>query len=202
MSKLILPSPVVLASKSWDVDDTGVGPAGATLDTAGTISPLRFLVPANSTVKDSSIDIEILVTSSLLAGNYTLQPKLIFTDPDGVSNAINYVMQAMTITPATELVTQLFMTIAFAKGASGAVDELKPLLYMRGVSSTNDGTGAAVTSLNTGSYATSNSPTLTDTTMARAITVQFVRAGAGASVMNVRYIRAIGYNLNMDNWTI
>lgn len=200
MSKLILPSPVVLASKSWDVDDTGVGPAGATLNAAGTVSPLRFLVPANSTVKDSSIDIEILVTSSALAGNYTLQPKLVFTDPDGVGNAINYVMQAMTITPTAAQVAKFSMTIAFAKGASGAVDELKPVLYSRGVSSTND--GASVTSLDTGSYATGNSPTLTDTTMARAITVQLVRAGAGTSVMNVRYIRAVGYNLNINNWTI
>ena len=200
MSKLILPSPVVLASKSWDVNDAGVGPVGATLNAAATISPLRFLVPANSTVKDSSIDIEILVTSSAVVGNYSLQPKLVFTDPDGVGNPINYVMQAMTITPSTEQVIQLFMTIAFAKGASGAVDDLKPVLYMRGVSSTNDGPNTV--SLNTGSYATNNSPSLTDTTMARAITEQFVRAGGGTSVMNVRYIRAIGYNLNINNWTI
>lgn len=196
---MILPSPVVLASQSWDVDTSGVGPAGATLNTTGTVSPLRFLIPANATVKDSSIDFDILVTSSALGAAYTLAPQLVFTDPDGVTANVNYVMQPLTITPTTAQIVQYKLTIAFAKGAATEPNNLKPLLYYRAIGGQIDGGGAY--NLDTGSYATGNSPTLANTDRPRAITVQLARVG-GTSVMNVRYIRAVGYNLNMDNWTI
>jgi hypothetical protein len=199
MSKLILPSPVVLASQSFDVNTSGVGPAGATLDTNGTASPLRFLVPANSTIKDSSIDVDIVMTSSAVAGNYTLAPQLVFTDADGLTDAITYVLPALTVNPTTAQVILYKLTIAFAQGAALLPNDLKPIVYYRGNSSTVD--GASVASIETGSYATTNSPTLLNTNRARAITVQLVRTG-GTSVTNVRSVRAVGYNLNMDNSTL
>jgi hypothetical protein len=200
MSKLILPSPVILASESFDVDTSGIGPAGATANGAATLSPLRFLIPAYATTKDSSIDIELAVTSAALAGNYTLSPQLVFTDPDGVSNNTNYLFQGMTIDPTTAQIARFSIKIFFAKGASGAPGEYRPVMHYRGISCTVDGSG--VTNLDTASYNTSNSPAMTRMDYPRALTVQLIRAGAGTSRMNVRFVRAVGYNLNMDNWTV
>jgi hypothetical protein len=199
MSKLILPSPVVLASQSFDVDTSGVGPGGASIATGGTLSPLRFLVPANSTIKDSSIDVDILVTSSAVGVAFTLAPQLVFTDPDGLTDAVTYVMQPLSITPSSAQLMQYKLTIAFAQGAATLPNDLKPVLYYRAIGGQIDGSGAY--NIDTGSYATGNSPTLTNTNRPRAITIQLVRVG-GTSVTNVRYIRAVGYNLNMDNSTL
>jgi len=201
MSKLILPSPVILASESFDVDTSGIGPAGATANGAATISPLRFLIPAYATTKDSSIDIELAVTSAALAGNYTLTPQLVFTDPDGVTNATNYVFaQTLTVDPTNAQIINFKIKMFFAKGASGAPTEYRPVLHYRGATCSVDSTSTAT--VDTGSYNTGNSPAMTRMDYPRALTVQLIRAGAGTSRMNVRFVRAVGYNLNMDNWTV
>jgi len=202
MSKLILPSPVVLASQSWDVNTSGVGPTGATLNTDGTLSPLRFLIPTYSVVKDSSIDIEIFASSTLSANTYTLQPKLIFTDPEGTLNSVTYTLAAMTVDTATAAQAIRFsIQVAFTKGASGAPTALKPFVHSQGISADVD--GGVRTNLETATYATGSSPSLTFFNRSRALTVQLVRVGAtNASRMNVNYIRAVGYNLNLDNATL
>jgi hypothetical protein len=199
MSKLILPSPVILASESFDVDTLGVGVA--TLDAAGTLTALRFMVPAYATTKDSSIDIELSITSAALAGNYTLAPRLIFTDPDGVTNGTNYVFtQTLTVDPTNAQIINFNIKVFFAKGAATASADYRPILHYRGTTCSVDSTSTAT--VDTGSYNTSNSPAMTRMDYPRALTVQLIRAGAGASRMNVRFVRAVGYNLNMDNWTV
>jgi hypothetical protein len=203
MSKLILPSPVILASQSYDVNTSGVGPTGATLNAAGTLSPLRFLIPTYSVVKDSSMDIEIFASSTQSANTYTLQPKLIFTEPEGTLNAVTYTLAAMTVdTSLAAQAIRFSIKVAFTKGASGAPTALKPFVHSRGISADVD--GGVRTNLETATYATAiNSPSLTFFNRPRALTVQLVRVGAtNASVMNVNYIRAVGYNLNLDNATI
>ena len=204
MSKLILPSPVVLASQSFDVNTSGVGPTGATLNGEATISPLRFLIPTYSVVKDSSIDIEIFASSTLSANTYTLQPKLIFSEPEGTLNTVTYTLATMSVDTATAAqLIRFSIKVAFTKGASGAPTALKPYLHSRGTSADLD--GGVRTSLETATYASGagTSDSLTFFNRPRALTVQLVRVGAtNSSRMNVNYIRAVGYNLNMDNWTI
>jgi hypothetical protein len=199
MSQSILPNPVILASKSFEVDTSGVGPAGTALNAAGTVSPLRFLIPALAVTRDSSIDVEVVLESSAVAGNYTLAPALIFTDPNGLSNNVSYAFQAMTVTPTTAQVTRFSLSMFFAKGVSGAPAEYRPVIHYRGISCTVDAGG--VTNLDTGSFGTSNSPAMLRMDLPRTVTVQVVRAGAGTSQMNVRYVRAVGYGFNMNNWT-
>jgi hypothetical protein len=199
MSKLILPSPVILASQSFDVDTLGVGVA--TLDAAGTCTALRFMVPAYATTKDSSIDIELSITSAALAGNYTLTPQLVFTDPDGLSNNTNYVFtQTLTVDPTFAQIINFNIKVFFAKGAATAPAAYRPVLHYRGTTCSVDSTSTAT--VDTGSYNTTNSPAMTRMNHPRALTVQLIRAGAGTSRMNVRFVRAVGYNLNMDNSTL
>jgi hypothetical protein len=204
MSKLILPSPVILASQSFDVNSSGVGPAGlATLSTDGTIEPLRFLIPTYSVVKDSSIDIEIFASSTLSANTYTLQPKLIFSEPDfGALNRVTYTLATLPVNTVAAQLIRFSIKVAFTKGANGDAAALKP--YVHSVGTSADVDGGVRTNFETGTYAAAGtSPSLTFFSRPRALTVQLVRVGAtNASVMNVNYIRAVGYNLNLDNATI
>jgi hypothetical protein len=204
MSKLILPSPVILASQSFDVNGSGVGPAGlATLSAAGTIEPLRFLIPTYSVVKDSSMDIEIFASSTqTVAANYTLQPKLIFSEPDfGALNRVTYTLATMEVnTNSAAQLIRFSIKVAFTKGANGDAAALKP--YAHSVGTSADVDGGVRTNFETGTYATGSSPSLTFFNRPRALTVQLVRVGVNTSVMNVNYIRAVGYNLNLDNATI
>jgi hypothetical protein len=159
------------------------------------------MVPAYATTKDSSIDIELSITSAALAGNYTLTPQLVFTDPDGVSNNTNYLFaQTLTIDPTFAQIINFKIKMFFAKGASGAPADYRPVLHCRGATSSVD--LASTATVDTGSYNTTNSPAMTRMDYPRALTVQLIRAGAGTSRMNVRFVRAVGYNLNMDNWTV
>lgn len=209
MSKLILPSPVVLASQSFDVDNAGATPAGTTMTGSAVspeaISPLRFLIPANATTQDSSIDVEIVCTSigTTSGTTYTLSPVLVFTDPDGVSNNVNYTAQAVTVQTATitDQIVRMSVKLYFARGRAGGPNEFRPLLITD--SKTFQIGGGEISHLDTADFNTVNTPAMTRMDIPRAVTVQLLRsAGNITHRTNVRFIRAVGYNLNMDNWTI
>jgi len=209
MSKLILPSPVVLASQSFDVDNAGATPAGTTLVGDGAnptaISPLRFLIPAYATTQDSSIDVEIVCTSigTASATTYSLSPVLVFTDPDGVSNNVNYTAQAVTVQTATitDQIVRMSVKLYFARGRTGGPNEFRPLLITD--SKTFQIGGGEISHLDTADFNTVNAPAMTRMDIPRAITVQLARsAGNVTHRTNVRSIRVVGYNLNMDNSTL
>jgi hypothetical protein len=205
MSKLILPSPVILASESFDVNASGEAPVGATATGNAVMSPLRFLIPAYATTKDSSIDIDLMCTSTLdPAVTFSLAPQLVFTNPDGVGDANNYIFATMpvNVTVAAQI-THFSIKIFFARGITGAANAYRPVTFYRGVSCDTNGGGR--TSLDTGSWGVTESPAMTRMDYPRAVTVQLIRtatAGAGTSRTNIRAVRAVGYNLNMDNWTV
>lgn len=205
MSKLILPTPVVLAMQTFDCDTSGATIAGTTLTADGIISPVSFYLPPFSVVKNAALEFEILATASQIAsGTFKIQVQLAFTDMDGTSNAATVVLpataSAMSVNAATNAqIIGITGTLVFAQGVGGAPTELRPIATVDMWSSNVDGTSTAT--LNTGSWGTAQTPAMVRTNLDRRCTIQINRTstGVGASRLNIRAVKVVGIGLNMNN---
>lgn len=202
MSQLILPAPVVLVSQSFDVDASGVGAITSTGD--GTMNTVSPLIPARSLVKDCSLNVEVMAFADAAAsGNMTLQMNLVFTDVDGLSNAVNLTSQVLVCqaaNPNPSQVVSMRMSVHFGQGATGAAGALHGIGLYEAVST--DNAGGARTSITSGTWNDGGlfSPMLR-TNLDRRLNVQVLRTVSGASNrLNIRAVRVIGYGLNMQNW--
>jgi|LauGreDrversion4_2_1035121.scaffolds.fasta_scaffold28853_5 hypothetical protein len=199
MSQLILPTPIVLAGSSYDVNGgTGalIYSAYETTSATGVLTCATAKLPAFSVINDAALEFNAVLRIAS-GSNSTITAAVTVSDMDGTTNAVSITSPSHTADSlAADRIVEVSMKVFMTRGKNGDGDSIFPMAT--GVISCYAVNGAETTA-----NRTSFANWLTASAMARfhldQRVVLKVTRSAGTSLMQLRHGRITGYNLNTTN---
>lgn len=199
MSQLILPTPIVLAGSSYDVNGgTGalIYSAYETTSATGTLTCATAKLPAFSVINDAVVELNALLHIAS-GSNSAITIAATISDMDGTSNAVSITSPSHTVdSSAAARIVEVQMKVVMARGKNGEGDSVFPLA-----------TGTLACYAVNGAETTANRTSFANWLTASALSrfhldqriVLKVTRSSGTSLMQLRHGRILGYNLNTTN---